>query len=139
MGPRSDANGWTLPVSCTASLEGAAIGDWVCEHRDLHIRGMVRFRKNVAGTAITNWWDNGSNAIAFSRGDRGFVAINRESTAVTATVSTPLAPGTYCDLLTTGRAGPLCDGAVVIVAADGTTTFTLERNTALAIDASTRR
>jgi alpha-amylase len=138
-GPRSDANGWTLPVSCAASLEAAGIGDWVCEHRDLYIRGMVRFRKNVAGTAIVNWWDDGSNAIAFSRGDRGFVAINRESTAVTATVSTPLAPGPYCDLLTTGRAGPLCDGAVVIVAADGTITFTLERNTALAIDASTRR
>lgn len=136
-GPRSDANGWTLPVTCAANLESANLGDWVCEHRDPYIRSMVRFRKNVAGAAVTNWWDNGSNAIAFSRGDKGFVAINRESTTVTATVSAALAPGTYCDLLTGGRVGGACAGTSVVVGADGSVTFTLERNTAVAIDTST--
>ena len=27
---------------------------------------------------VNHWWDNGANAIAFSRGDKGFVAINDE-------------------------------------------------------------
>src|SRR5439155_18705272 len=73
MGPVSDANGWTLPVTCAASLESATTsGQWVCEHRDPSILRMVSFRAVVAGTGITHWWDNGANAIAFSRGDRGF-------------------------------------------------------------------
>ena len=39
-------------------------------------------RRVVAGTDVNHWWDNGANAIAFSRGDKGFVAINREATPV---------------------------------------------------------
>ena len=32
---------------------------------------MVKFR-NVAGTELVrNWWDNGKNQIAFSRGSKG--------------------------------------------------------------------
>src|SRR6266699_2185404 len=34
MGPPSDANGWTVAVTCASSLETATIGQWVCEHRD---------------------------------------------------------------------------------------------------------
>src|SRR5438445_6061761 len=90
MGPPSDANGNTNAVSCAASLETATIGQWVCEHRDPMIAGMVRFRRVVAGTDINHWWDDGATAIAFSRGAKGFVASNRENPAVTATV----APGT---------------------------------------------
>lgn len=41
---------------------------------------MVGFRKAVEGTALTNWWDNQSNQIAFCRGDKGFIAINGDNT-----------------------------------------------------------
>ena len=34
-----------------------------------------------AAQAVTNWWDNGGDAIAFGRGAKGFVAINHESGA----------------------------------------------------------
>lgn len=27
---------------------------------------------------MNDWWDNGSNQIAFCRGDKGFLAINNE-------------------------------------------------------------
>jgi alpha-amylase len=139
-GPPSNAAGETNSVSCAASLETAVIGQWVCEHRDPAIARMVDFRRVVAGTGISGWWDNGANAIAFARGDRGFVAINRESAPVTATLGTGLSAGTYCDLLTGGRgpAGANCVGTSVTVDAAGSVQVTLGANTAIAIHAGTR-
>jgi alpha-amylase len=138
MGPPSDGAGWTLPVTCATSLESATVGQWVCEHRDPSIRNMVGFRGVVAGTAITHWWDNGSNAIAFSRGDRGFVAINRESVTLADTVPTGLAAGTYCDRLTGGLVGAACAGTAVVVDATGAAQLDLAPLTAIAIDVTTR-
>lgn len=138
-GPRSDPDGWTLPVACAASWEAAtANGDWICEHRDPHVARMVGFRNRVAGTAIAGWWDNDANAIAFSRGDKGFVAINRENASVNVTATTTLAPGTYCDLITGGMVGGACAGTSVIVAAGGAVQFPLASNRAVAIDVSSR-
>ena len=37
---------------------------------------MVEFREVVRGTELTNWWDNGDQQIAFSRGDKGFYVAN---------------------------------------------------------------
>ena len=138
MGPPSDADGWTNDVTCASSLETATIGQWVCEHRDPSIRNMVRFRRVVAGTDVNHWWDNGANAIAFSRGDKGFVALSREGATVTATVATGMPPGTYCDVLTGGRSGAACAGTSVVVDAAGSVSLRLEPNTAIAFDAATR-
>ena len=138
MGPRSDADGWTLPVSCAPSMEAAAIGDWVCEHRDPYIETMVRFRHEVAGTDINHWWDNGRDAIAFSRGDKGFVAINREVAAVAAAVGTGLSAGTYCDILTGGKTGTACAGTSVTIDAAGAVQLSLPSNSAIAILASSK-
>jgi alpha-amylase len=138
MGPPSDANGNTNTVTCASSLETATIGQWVCEHRDPMIAGMVRFRRNVAGTDINHWWDDGANAIAFSRGAMGFVAINRESAAVTATVATGMPPGTYCDILTGGLVGTACAGTAIVVDPSGVVQLQLTANSGVAIDAATR-
>jgi alpha-amylase len=138
MGPPSDAGGNTHDVSCAASLESATVGQWVCEHRDPSIRNMVGFRGVVAGTAITHWWDNGANAITFSRGDRGFVAINRENVTLADTVPTGLAAGTYCDRLTGGLVGAACAGTAVVVDATGAAQLDLAPLTAIAIDVTTR-
>ncbi len=138
MGPRSDGSGWTLPVSCAASWTAAVSGDWLCEHRDPSILRMVAFRKAVAGADVNHWWDDGSNAIAFSRGDKGFVAINREGTTVTAAVPTGLPAGTYCDLLTGGKAGGVCSGTSLVVDSTGTLGLNLAPNTAVAVDAASR-
>ena len=138
-GPPSDGNGNTNDLVCAASLETAAIGQWVCEHRDPSILSMVGFRKVVAGTAIANWWDNGANAIAFSRGDRGFVAINRESSALNVTVATGMAAGTYCDRLTGGLAGGTCAGTPIVVDGSGNTDLQLAAMSAVAVDITTRQ
>lgn len=138
VGPPSDASGNTSDVICAASLEAATSGQWVCEHRDPAIRTMVAFRRAVAGTAVTGWWDNGRNAIAFSRGDRGFVAINMEDTTVTATVSAGLAPGDWCDRLTGGAGTGACIGTTITVDPAGKVQFQLAPRTAIAIDQATR-
>jgi alpha-amylase len=119
LGPPSDAAGNTRPVECPVRPEDAVVGGWVCEHRDPAIAAMVAFRRVVAGSPLQNWWDDGGDAIAFSRGDRGFVAMSREPETVTLAVPTSLAPGRYCDVLTGGKDGVACRGRVLEVDADG--------------------
>ncbi len=138
MGPPSDGNGWTLtPITCAASWN-AGDDQWQCEHRDPYILSMVAFRKLVAGTDQNRWWDDGANAIAFSRGNKGFVAISREDTAVTAPVATGLPAGTYCDLITGGLAGGACAGTSVVVDSTGTVQVRLQAISAIAIDAANK-
>ena len=139
MGPPSDAAGNTNNLICATSLETATLGQWVCEHRDPSIRTMVSFRHIVAGTDLNRWWDNGANALAFSRGNKGFVAINNERVVLTTAVLTSVSPGTYCDVLTGGRAGTTCVGTSVVVDPAGSVQLNLQPRTAIAIDAATKR
>jgi alpha-amylase len=110
----------------------------VCEHRDPYILDMVGFRRLVAGTDVNHWWDDGANAIAFSRGDKGFVAINRNTTPLTATMMTGLAAGTYCDRLAGGRVAAGCVGASLTVTASGSAQITLSANAAIVVDVTTK-
>ncbi|HEY9645908.1 MAG TPA: alpha amylase C-terminal domain-containing protein, partial [Chroococcidiopsis sp.] len=97
-GPPSDAQGRTQGVYATGQLR--CFAEWICEHRRPAIATMVRFRNATAADfRLTDWWSNGRNQIAFGRGDRGFVVINREATPLNHTFSTSLAPGRYCDIL----------------------------------------
>jgi alpha-amylase len=125
-------------VNCAGRLEAATPGQWVCEHRDPWIAAMVAYRRAVAGSDLNHSWDDGASAIAFSRGTAGFIAINNGASSVTAAIPSALSPGTYCDLLTGGRANPGCAGRAVTVGADGRIAITLEAKTALALLASQR-
>lgn len=140
LGPPSDANGKTLPVTCAASLEVAAVGQFACEHRDAVVRAMVRFRRVTAGADVNHWWDNSNNAIAFTRGTVGFVAINREAAPITTTIATGLPAGTWCDVITGGltSAGTACAGTALVVNASGQVTLTIPANGVLAVHAGAR-
>lgn len=98
---------------------------WKCQHAWPQIAGMVGFRNAVSGTAVTNWWSNGNNAIAFGRGSKGFVAINHESGALTQTYTTSLPAGSYCDVQHSG--------AGYTVGSDGRFTATIGSNDAVAL------
>lgn len=138
-GPPSTPSGETLPVLCAPRMETALPGEWVCEHRDPALLGMVGFRHAVAGTDLTGWWDNGSGAVAFSRGDRGFVALNTDTAAVAVEASTPLPPGRYCDVLSGGVApGARCAGAEVAVDDEGRARLDLAPGRGVAIHAGSR-
>jgi alpha-amylase len=105
---------------------------WKCQHTWRQIANMVGFRNAVAGTAVTNWWSNGNNAIAFSRGNRGYVAINHESYTITQTFQTSLPAGTYCDVQHGDRSGG-CTGPTYYVNSSGQFTATIGANDAVAI------
>ncbi|MFI9238792.1 alpha-amylase family protein [Streptomyces sp. NPDC053079] len=102
---------------------------WKCQHKWPEIRGMVAFRNAVRGTAVTDWWDNGYQAIAFGRGDKGYTALNHETFAISRTFQTSLPAGDYCDVQS-GRRVP--------VDADGRFTATVAPNTALALHVGAR-
>lgn len=122
LGPPSDTQGWTTAVTCGAQ--------WVCEHRDPSILKMVSFRHVVAGSDINHWWDDGANAIAFSRGDKGFVAINNETIGLDTTITTGMAAGTYLDLIA---------GNSVLIDSSHAVHLTLPARSAIAIDTATRQ
>jgi alpha-amylase len=108
---------------------GQAVGDWVCEHRFRPIANMVGFRNATVGSwSVNHWWDNGNNQIAFSRGDKGFVAINREAAPLTRQFQTGLAAGRYCDVMsgdfTAGNPGT-CTGNTITVDTAGYANLTV--------------
>ena len=140
MGPPSDANFWTrTPITCASSWASAADDQFLCEHRDPYLLTMVAFRKLVAGTDQNSWWDDGWNAIAFSRGAKGFVAINLEDTTVAAPVATGLPPGTYCDIIAGGGAGGgACAGTSVVVDSTRTIQLRLGAKSAIALDVANK-
>ena len=76
---------------------------------------MVRFRAATQSVPrVTDWWSNGSNQIAFGRGDRGFVVINREETPLTHTFQTQLPPGRYCEVLHASTNPAHCDALITV-------------------------
>lgn len=81
---------------------------------------MVKFRNTVGSAAVANWWDNGGNQIAFSRGNRGFIAFNGQfNIDLSTTLQTGLPAGTYCDIATGSKSGNSCTGGSVTVGSDG--------------------
>ncbi|MFE1508276.1 alpha-amylase [Streptomyces sp. NPDC058726] len=97
---------------------------WKCQHAWPEIRSMVGFRNATRGQSVTDWWDNGGDAIAFGRGGKGFVAINHESGPLTRTYQTSLPAGTYCNVQ---------NNTPVTVNGSGQLTATLGSHTALAV------
>ncbi len=120
-------------VQCASSTTGGRIGEWTCEHRNTSIAAMVRFRQRVAGAPIERSWDNGTSALAFSRGTAGFVAINAGAAAVSATVQSSLAAGTYCDVLSQESSTGTCTGRAVVVNDGGMIALQLQPFTATAL------
>ncbi|MBD2000951.1 alpha-amylase family protein [Leptolyngbya sp. FACHB-541] len=96
-GPPADADGNTHSVYHNGEV--SCFEEWQCEHRWQAIANMVSFRNHTSAEPLTHWWSNGANQIAFSRGNKGFVVINRESTPLNHTFQTDMAPGTYCNVI----------------------------------------
>ncbi|GAA0494234.1 alpha-amylase family protein [Streptomyces olivaceiscleroticus] len=104
---------------------------WTDMHAKQEITGMVGFRNAVGGAELTDWWDNGSSAIVFGRGDKGFVALNAGDGELKQTFATSLAAGTYCNV---AKAAPDdCDGNTVTVGDDGKAELTVPAKGAVAL------
>lgn len=71
---------------------------WQCTQRLTSIRGMIGFYNAVKGTKVTNWQDDNDNNIAFSRGNKGFLAINNTEKPKYVSYKTDLPDGEYCNV-----------------------------------------
>lgn len=131
-GPPADANGNTRGPWATGTLNCG--GEWVCEHRRRAIGNMVAFHNvTQAAFSVSNWWSNGTNQISFSRGNLGFVAINKEGGALTRTFATGLPAGTYCDVIHGDPSNGTCSGPTIAVNSAGQATFTVAAMDAVAL------
>ncbi|MFI6148840.1 carbohydrate-binding module family 20 domain-containing protein [Streptomyces sp. NPDC051109] len=111
------------------SVSACYADGWKCQHAWREISSMVGFRNAARGQAVTNWWDNGADQIAFGRGAKAYVAINHEGSALTRTFQSSLAAGDYCDVQS---------GRTVNVNSAGQFTATLGAGTALALHVNAR-
>lgn len=116
-GPPQDSNGNIVSPSINAD-ETCGNG-WVCEHRWRQIYNMAGFRNIVGDVTLANWWDNGRNQVAFSRGNRGFVAFNLEGSDLNTQLQTGMSAGSYCDLASGSKVNGSCTGKTITVGGDG--------------------
>lgn len=129
--PPADGNGMVTATDCSSSA-------WVCTDRVQGVADMVGWHNAAQGQPVANWWDNGSNAIAFSRGGAAWISLNNSGSAVTQSFQTGLAAGTYCDVIhgDPPASGGSCDGPSVTVASGGTATVTVAAHDSVALYAA---
>lgn len=126
-GPPQTGSGEVIDPTCTDESV------WTCKHAQNDIANMVGFRVATYGTPVTDKWSNGSNAIAFSRGDKGTVAINRGG-QFTRTFATGLPDGEYYNVISATNDGGTWSGDTITVSG-GEFTATVPGNGAVAIHA----
>ncbi|CAH0398446.1 unnamed protein product [Chilo suppressalis] len=112
-GPPMDSN--ENIVSPSINEDDTCGNGWACEHRWRQIYQMAAFRNAVRGTDVDQWWDNGHNQIAFSRGDKGFIVFNVEGQDLEQKLQTGLPAGDYCDVISGKVNGDKCTGLKVTV------------------------
>ena len=100
---------------------------WQCTQRLTYIRGMVGFYNAVKGTKVTQWQDDNDNNVAFSRGDKGFLAINNTDKPKKVSYKTDLPDGEYCNVYVSSK----CDSKVTVNS--GKIETTIPANSAIAL------
>lgn len=116
-GPPQDGNGNL--ISPSINPDGTCGNGWVCEYRWRQIYQMVGFSNEVKGTGVNDWYDNGSNQIAFCRGGRGFIAFNNDGFDMNVNLQTCLPSGRYCDVISGRNNGGQCTGTTINVDGSG--------------------
>ena len=114
--PPQDGNGNL--ISPTINDDNTCGNGYACEHRWREIYAMVGFRNTAEGTGIENWWSNGAQQIAFSRGNRGYVAFTIDGD-LNQHLNTGLPAGTFCDVISGDLINGACTGKSITVGDDG--------------------
>lgn len=111
------------PRTASPTAEAGCQNGWICEHRWPAVANMVELRAVAGRSEFSNWWDNGGKQIAFSRGDRAFVAWNGEKWQdFEEVLQTCLPAGRYCDVMTGEAVAGRCTGGEVLVDGEGKAT-----------------
>ncbi|WP_421787503.1 alpha-amylase [Gardnerella sp. DNF00753] len=122
------------PFATETSVPDASCGKdskWQCTQRWTSIRGMIGFYNAVKGTKVTKWQDDESNNIAFSRGNKGFFAINNDDKQNDVGYNTDLPDGEYCNVY----ASKNCEKTVTVSGGKVETTIPSHSAVALHVNA----
>ncbi|WP_304523616.1 carbohydrate-binding module family 20 domain-containing protein [Actinocorallia sp. API 0066] len=132
-------NGQSPPHNGNGYVNDAVCGSgWNCLSQTTGVKGMVGWANTAKSVgSVSNFTVTNANVIAFSRGDRGWIGINDSGSGSTATYTTGLTDGTYCDVITGGVNGTQCAGTPVTVSG-GQATVTIPANNAVAIHANAK-
>ncbi|GIF18144.1 alpha-amylase [Actinoplanes tereljensis] len=124
--PPADSSGFVTDTSCTN-------GAWQCITQSTGVKGMVGWHNATAATTtVSDFTTTNNNVIGFHRGSLGWVGINNSSSASTATYTTGLADGVYCDVITGAATTTGCAGTSITVSG-GTASVSIPANSAVAI------
>lgn len=139
-GPPTLPDGSVKPVYSGADPVGC-FKEWNCDHRWPSIARMVAFRNYTSSDfSISKWWTDGNGRIAFARGTKGFVAINRDGGELRNDFDTGLPAGEYCDIISgvpvEGATG--CSGQRIVVDARGHADIFIRSMNAVAIFGAAR-
>lgn len=125
-----------VPANC--SSDPTAVGKWDCVHRDKRVANMVGFRNYTAASPLLKWAAEGANRISFSRGNKGFVAINNTGETWTKTFNTNLPDARYCNVLVASAPETgFCPAAAQVTVANGQATLNIPANSAVALHLGT--
>jgi alpha-amylase len=128
--PPATAAGFVTNTDCATG--------WVCVDRYQAVVNLVRFHNYVGSAPLRHWYDDRANLIAFSRGSRGWIAINNADRPVTRTFRTGLRKGTYCDVSHGTYRSGTCSGPTVRVDSRGRARVTVPAKEAVAFATSDR-
>jgi alpha-amylase len=129
--PPSNDDGLISNTNCGNGL-------WTCDHRDKGIVAMVKWHNYVGDASRANWYTDDANVIAFSKGNKGWVAFNNGTASKQIHVQTGLPAGTYCDIVHDTDPGSGCTGSPVVVGRTGFATVTVGAKDAVAFSRADR-
>merc|ERR1719376_118285 len=101
------------------NADGSCGNGWVCEHRWTQIKNMAAFAGAAQGQQVANWWTNSNNQIAFSRGNKAFLAINKAGYDMNENLQTGLPGGSYCNVISGDVTSDGCTGTCINVDGSG--------------------
>jgi alpha-amylase len=123
--PPADANGFVTDTTCGSG--------WECTDRIPGVANLVAWHNAAGDAPVSNWYDDATNLISFSRGHRAWISINAETTAQTHTFQTGLPGGSYCDVIHGTVSHGHCSGPSVSVDKHGLATVTVPAKDSVAI------
>ncbi|PRP77775.1 glycoside hydrolase family 13 protein [Planoprotostelium fungivorum] len=107
---------------------------WRCDHRNTKIANLVGLHNRAVGRSVVNVTTYGKDALAFARENVAYFAMNNMDSYWNVTVYTSLAPGNYCDVISSTASvnNTNCSGNIIYVDSKGSASLQIPPRQAIA-------
>lgn len=124
--PPIEESGLVLDANCDNTSQ------WLCIHRSKPVLEMLKWRTETRGLPLSNFTHKETYS-SWTKGNRGFFAINGSNFPLSTTLQTSLPAGKYCNLLTREASESDCPGNEIEVSSDGSVRVSMEPLSAIAL------